>query len=36
MFDEVALLAPAEQQDPSVLGEIAARYGVHVLGPPPQ
>jgi mannose-6-phosphate isomerase-like protein (cupin superfamily) len=36
MFDEVALLAPAEQQDPSVLGEIVARYGVHVLGPPPQ
>jgi mannose-6-phosphate isomerase-like protein (cupin superfamily) len=36
MFDEVALLAPAEQQDPSVLGEIAARYGVHVLDPPPQ
>jgi hypothetical protein len=36
MFDEVALLSEAEQQDPSILGEIAARYGVQVLGPPPQ
>lgn len=36
MFDEVALLSEGEQQDPSTLGEIAARYGVQVLGPPPQ
>ena len=35
MFDEVALLSPAEQQNPAVLGQIAARYGVQVLGPPP-
>jgi mannose-6-phosphate isomerase-like protein (cupin superfamily) len=36
MFDEVASLSEAEQQDPAVLGEMAARYGVQVLGPPPQ
>jgi mannose-6-phosphate isomerase-like protein (cupin superfamily) len=36
MFDEMANLSEAEQQDPSILGEIGTRYGVHVLGPPPQ
>jgi cytochrome c-type biogenesis protein CcmH/NrfF len=36
MFDEVASLSEAEQQDPAVLGEMAARYGVQVLGSPPQ
>lgn len=35
MFDEVANLSEGEQQDPSVLGDIAARYGVQALGPPP-
>jgi hypothetical protein len=34
MFDEIALLSEGEQQDPSVLGGIAARYGVQTLGPP--
>lgn len=34
MFDEIAQLSAREQQDPSVLGGIAARYGVRILGPP--
>jgi mannose-6-phosphate isomerase-like protein (cupin superfamily) len=34
MFDEIAQLPEGEQQDPSVLGAIAARYGVQTLGPP--
>ncbi|WP_433292101.1 cupin domain-containing protein [Pseudonocardia sp. CA-142604] len=34
MFDEIAQLPGDEQQDPSVLGRIAARYGVQILGPP--
>jgi mannose-6-phosphate isomerase-like protein (cupin superfamily) len=36
MFDEIALMPEEEQQDPSALGGIAARYGVQTLGPPPQ
>lgn len=36
MFDEIALLSEAEQQAPSVVGGVAARYGVHILGPPRQ
>lgn len=36
MFEEIALLPEGEQQDPTVLGGIAARYGVQILGPPPQ
>jgi mannose-6-phosphate isomerase-like protein (cupin superfamily) len=36
MFDEIALLSESEQQDPSVLGGIAARYGAQILGPPRQ
>ena len=36
MFDEIAQLPEDEQQDPSVLGGIAARYGVQILGPPRQ
>ena len=35
-FDEVSDLSDAEQQDPSVLSVLAARYGVQVLGPPPE
>ena len=35
MFDEIAQLSEDEQQDPSVLGGMAARYGVQTLGPPP-
>jgi quercetin dioxygenase-like cupin family protein len=35
MFDEIAHLSEAEQQDPSVLSGVAARYGVHIIGPPP-
>ena len=34
MFDELAQLSGDEQQDPSVLGGIAARYGVQTFGPP--
>jgi len=36
MFDDIALLPETEQHDPAVLGELAARYGVQILGPPPQ
>ncbi len=36
MFDELAQLSEADQRDPSVLGEVAARYGVRTLGPPRQ
>jgi uncharacterized RmlC-like cupin family protein len=35
MFDDVAALPAADQNDPALLGEIAARYGVRILGPPP-
>jgi mannose-6-phosphate isomerase-like protein (cupin superfamily) len=34
MFDELARLPAEEQQDPSVLSGMAARYGVRTLGPP--
>jgi mannose-6-phosphate isomerase-like protein (cupin superfamily) len=36
MFDDIALLSETEQNDPAALSEIAARYGVQILGPPPQ
>jgi mannose-6-phosphate isomerase-like protein (cupin superfamily) len=36
MFDEIAQLSEGEQQDPSVLGGISARYGAQILGPPRQ
>jgi len=36
MFDDVALLSETEQNDPAALGEIAAHYGIQILGPPPQ
>jgi hypothetical protein len=35
MFDEVAALPEEQQRDPAALGEVAARYGVQVLGSPP-
>jgi mannose-6-phosphate isomerase-like protein (cupin superfamily) len=35
-FDEVSRLSDSEQQDPSMLSTLAARYGVQVLGPPPE
>ncbi|MGH3889505.1 MAG: cupin domain-containing protein [Pseudonocardiaceae bacterium] len=36
MFDDIALLSETEQSDPVALSEIAARYGVQILGPPPR
>jgi mannose-6-phosphate isomerase-like protein (cupin superfamily) len=36
MFDDVARLPETEQSNPVALSEIAARYGVQILGPPPQ
>ena len=35
MFEEIAALPEHEQRDPDALGQVAARYGVRVLGPPP-
>jgi mannose-6-phosphate isomerase-like protein (cupin superfamily) len=36
MFDEIAFMSQANQQDPAALSEVAARYGVQILGPPRQ
>ncbi len=36
MFDDIAVLPAAEQQNPAALAEVAAKYGVEILGPPPQ
>ncbi len=36
MFDDIASLSETDQNDPAALNEIAARYGVRILGPPPQ
>lgn len=36
MFDEVAALPAEQQRDPAALGQVAARYGVQILGPPPE
>ena len=36
MFAEVVLLPEADQLSPSVLAEVAGRFGVHILGPPRQ
>jgi quercetin dioxygenase-like cupin family protein len=35
-FEEISNLSETEQQDPSALSELAARYEVQVLGPPPE
>lgn len=35
MFEEIAALPEEQQRDPGALGQVAARYGVQVLGPPP-
>ncbi len=36
MFDEIAIMSQADQHDPAALSDVAARYGVQILGPPRQ